>query len=151
VKKEGWYACGVIAVGLIVMGSISASNEAKDRETAAQEEIDDREAVAEFGDPQSAEPESTMPSSYTDQGSGVGVRFVTEACDYGDCKHLEVYTEYGCSTLYVEANVLDRDKRVIGYSNDLLGSVKAGQTAVATLQITEAAADSVALAEVSCY
>jgi hypothetical protein len=43
-----------------------------------------------------------------------------------------IITRYGCSSLYTEISIVDSNDTVIGYTNDSVGAVKAGQRAKLT-------------------
>jgi hypothetical protein len=102
--------------------------------------------------PAAVEKEPVIPVGFNDGKDGVAFRHIEDdVCDYGQCAQVELYAYANCTnSVYVEANLLDGDKRVIGYANDRLGPLRVGEYGVASLQITENAAASVTLTEVTC-
>lgn len=98
-----------------------------------------------------AEFEAFIPEGYSDSGDGLWYRFAEGPCDYGTCTHVELLAYAPCpGGVYIEANTLDGAGRVVGYTNDLIGSLAKGGTGLATLQVAEAGATQVSITEVTC-
>lgn len=74
-------------------------------------------------------------------------------CDYQllGCYGMYVVPEYGCPTsLYVELDELSNGV-VIGYTNDAVGGVQAGEAARMIFDIIDNGTNSVRINQVSCY
>lgn len=93
-----------------------------------------------------------LPDGFKDGGDGVAFAFVeNQVCDYGRCVQVELYAYQACpNSVYVEGNVLDDGGRVIGYTNDRIGSLKAKRYGLATLNFTDKAGVKVQLTEITC-
>jgi hypothetical protein len=95
---------------------------------------------------------SWVPSGFRVVANGVAVKSLEGECDYFRCVAYEVVTEAGCPDgLYIEANVLDGDDRVIDYANDLVASVGVGERAKIVLESTDDDAERIRITEVNCY
>lgn len=109
-------------------------------------------SVAEGEEPKEVKP--ILPFGFVSIGGGLGGRWTDQPCSLsmGGCNHMEVYSPNGCpNSLYVELNVLDSAGRVIGYTNDAVGSVGAAQKALLEFSYFEDGASKVEVSEVSCY
>lgn len=92
-----------------------------------------------------------VPDGFHDADNGLAYAWADESsCDYLRCIQLQLYAYEFCGSVYVEANQVDGNGVVRGFTNDLLGQLEPGQQAVATLTITESAAVSAELTEVRC-
>jgi len=71
------------------------------------------------------------PKGFSEIEDGLAIKWTNDRCSInrGYCWTMEVISDFGCPNgLYVEVNVL-QGRTVEGYTNDLLGSLKAGQKA----------------------
>lgn len=73
-------------------------------------------------------------------------------CGYssGRCSILEVSPDSGCTSLYVQANVLDDSGTIIGWANDMAKSVPANGNALIKLVTFEDHGKSFKLTELTC-
>jgi len=108
-------------------------------------------------DPRPTTPEpdtlaSQIPQGFTDAGTGVAYRFVPDPkCDYLKCSQLEIFAQTDCAvSVYVQANIIDDSGTIYGYTNDLLGPMRAGEHGIATLTVANKFATGVKLSEVTC-
>ncbi|MFE6967005.1 hypothetical protein ACFVAJ_17975 [Agromyces sp. NPDC057679] len=103
--------------------------------------------------PEPAAPEapSILPG-FKDAGNGLAYKFVDDAqCDYLSCVQVELYAYGDCPTsVYLEGSTIDGAGTVYGMTNDLLGPLRSGDTAIATLTIVDDAATGVRLNEITC-
>ncbi|WP_159601284.1 hypothetical protein [Agromyces humi] len=99
-----------------------------------------------------ADPGQLIPDGFEDTGMGVAYRFVDDPqCDVLTCVQVELVAYDDCPTsVYVQGNTVDDAGTVYGLTNDLLGPIRSGERAIATLTITESAATGVELNEFSC-
>jgi len=98
--------------------------------------------------------EPDIPAGFSDAGVGIAFRFADDpVCDGSvRCSQVEVYAYQDCpSMVYIEANLIDGDDRVVGYANDTLGSLSEGQTGLMTLAFTESDGQAVSITEINCY
>lgn len=74
-------------------------------------------------------------------------------CDFGVCTQMRVEATSGdCPNgFYVAVNVLDSSGTILGYSNDLLPTLRSGQSAILTFNILEDGGDQVRVSEFKCY
>lgn len=98
-----------------------------------------------------------MPSGFTlSSDTNVGYRWLKEGefrCEFADrCWGLMVVTRAGCpSNLYVELSIADAAGRAVGFTNDTVGSVRAGQEARMIFDNFETGGRRASIADVSCY
>ena len=73
-------------------------------------------------------------------------------CGYGSCFGITVTPmSQSCPNgVYAEINLLNGDGVVIGYSNDFIGSLKQGQKAKMTFQVTDNATEKAQLTKIDC-
>jgi len=71
-------------------------------------------------------------------------------CDFTTCAKVKVVPKDGCSSLYVQANLVDAAGNNVGYANDMTNGVAAGQVAIMTLNISERSATGYVLNEINC-
>ena len=93
-----------------------------------------------------------VPDGFDDVHTGIAIRWVPQPeCVSGKCQQIELFALKRCaSKVYVEANVLDLQKRVVGVTRRLLGGLPQGSTALVTLDVAEASGASLDLVEVDC-
>ena len=119
------------------------------------------------GSPQSTPPPSSpnpspapsLPAGFTDAGVGVALRWLDwdvddpRDCSFsGFCYWLEVYAYEDClSSVYVEANLLDAEGRVVGWTNDSLGALRNGQYGYIELRDSTDDGYQIEITDVSCY
>ncbi len=73
------------------------------------------------------------------------------SCDYFTCWQIRVLSRDGCPDgVYAELNILSGDT-VIGYTNDSLGYLGPGETALLTLTDTNENSTSGRLTDLTCY
>jgi hypothetical protein len=97
---------------------------------------------------------SKVPKGYSSAGNGLAYRWAKKnlACNYGtSCITLVLYAMEPCKNIYVEANVLNRNGAVIGYTNELVQSLNVGKIAKVRLDTYEDAADAFQITEINCY
>jgi len=85
---------------------------------------------------------------------GIGYRWIGKPdCDLVSCYQIEVKAlRKGCPEgLYVEIDLLDSKGTVIGYSNDVLGSLQLGERGLLTLPVTEDNVQSARVNMISCW
>ena len=94
----------------------------------------------------------SVPDGFNDVHTGLAVRFVeVPQCGTAPCQQIEIYALKRCpSRVYLEANVLDSSKRVIGVTRGELGGLPQGQTGLITFPITNVGAVNVELVEAAC-
>jgi hypothetical protein len=149
----------VVAAGVVTLGLVAGFNDLSDRQRTAQlirneptaTPVETVEAAASA--PAAPVPTGpNIPAGFRDQGNGLAVQFIDGVCEYAHCVTLEVYAYEACPSLvYVEGNVIDALDRVIGLTNDTLGSLSAGQTGLVTLTFTEDAGEKVRISDTACY
>ena len=119
------------------------------------------------GSPQSTPPPSSpnpspapsLPAGFTDAGVGVALRWLDPAADdwrdctfSGYCYWLEVYAYEDCpSSVYVEANLLNAEGRVVGWTNDSLGVLSNGQYGYIELRDSTDDGEQIEITDVTCY
>lgn len=95
---------------------------------------------------------SWVPNGYRVAADGVALKSISGECTHWDCVAYDVVTRDGCPNgLYVEANVLDSGGRVIGFTNDSVGQLRAGDRAKVILDVIEEDGEGIRVTEVSCY
>lgn len=74
-------------------------------------------------------------------------------CGYFDCFQMRVSadTTECLDGLYVEVNLLDQEDTIVGYSNDTVGSLREGQRAILTFDVTEDNVESADVSKFSCH
>ena len=73
------------------------------------------------------------------------------SCLKDACWDMTVTTLYGCPhSLYVELTTLTADDIPVGYTNDKVGSIRAGEQAHMQFETSNEAADKVRIAIVTC-
>ncbi len=136
--------------------------EQKAQDTARTEQQSAVDAVVEgakaqgcdFPTPTGQPKPKKQPGDGWPMENGIAWQWVKkDQCDYGRCAQMNVIAKDNeCpSGLYVSVNVLDGGGTIIGYSNDLLPSLRMGQKARLTFQIIEDGAKSIELNELKCY
>lgn len=106
------------------------------------------------GRPTNPAAASTSTGGYEYSRDGIDWAWVDNArCDYGSCVQIKVSAgSADCSNgFYIAVNVLNSSGTIVGYSNDALPSLRRGQSAIMTFQITEDDADKVEMSELTCY
>lgn len=133
--------------------SASASDQAVAQAFAAQQAADEAKAAAAAA---AAAQAARVPSGYKDWGNGIAWRYSTDqenakaSCGYTRCTWVIVYAYENCSSVYVEANMVDSNGNALGITNDLLGHLSAGDGGVATLRVIYSNAVGVRLTEITC-
>lgn len=101
------------------------------------------------------QPESTLaaPAGFNDSGDGIAYRFIENGeCEMFRCARVEVVALRDCPTaVYVEANTLDAQQRVVGMTNDMVSALRAGERAILDIVAIEDDARSFRLTDFSCY
>jgi hypothetical protein len=100
-----------------------------------------------------------LPAGFTDAGVGVALRWLDPAADdwrdctfSGYCYWLEVYAYEDCpSSVYVEANLLNAEGRVVGWTNDSLGVLSNGQYGYIELRDSTDDGEQIEITDVTCY
>lgn len=141
--KAALAAAGALACVMVLSGCVNPPNMAP-REPAP---------IAQYT------PEAPdIPAGFKDQGNGLATTWLDHDDPAFDCSYydqysiLRVYAYGNCpSMVYVAANILDSSKRVVGFTNDTLPSLREGQEALMTLGIMETNGTSVQVSEVNCY
>jgi hypothetical protein len=103
---------------------------------------------------QAVEPTDDLEKDdeYSDFGTGVEFRFVDGQCDLLKCSHVELLAYQNCpNNVYIEGNALDSNGVIYGIVNDVLGAMKTGDRAIATLTITDKEATVVRVTGIDCY
>jgi len=73
-------------------------------------------------------------------------------CQLGDsCWRVQVYASAGCSSLYGEMNLQDTSGNVIDYTNDRVGSLPAGSSAILEFSSYNDYASTAYITELNCY
>ncbi len=73
-------------------------------------------------------------------------------CDWGKCVEFEIRALVDCPNgVYVEANTKDAEGRVIGYTNDDVEDLRAGQTALLSMALAETGVKSIQITEYRCF
>lgn len=101
--------------------------------------------------PQQQVNSQVIPEDFTDAGNGMSYKFIDGTCSYLHCAYVQIYADTSCSSVYVEANSINADGVILGMTNDMIGVMNPGDSAVATLNILEDAATGVRLTKVLCY
>jgi hypothetical protein len=92
------------------------------------------------------------PSGFKVVGDGLALRKLDGSCGYLNCVAYEVVTRDGClGGVYVEAQLLDAHGTVIGWTNDLLPSLRAGQVGELIMESTDDRASQVLVSDASCH
>jgi hypothetical protein len=96
--------------------------------------------------------EIAVPDGFSDVNTGLAVKWVNSPeCGTTVCQQIEVFALKRCpSRVYLEANVLDVSKRVLGETHSELGGLPQGQTGLITFTIAQPGAQSLDLVEVDC-
>ena len=86
---------------------------------------------------------------------GVATRWLENgefSCGYYDwCWGMEVITKFGCSNLYVEISLKNKNGVNIGWTNDTAQGLAPGDKAQLIFGTYDSQAETASLAEVSCY
>jgi len=97
----------------------------------------------------------TVPAGMTRFDSTTAYKWIDPAasdCISDSCWAMEVVTQNGCpNSLYVELSLEDAAGTAVGYTNDVAGSVAAGQKARLTFDSFEKSATKAKLSQVTCY
>jgi hypothetical protein len=141
-------AC-VAAISIVALSGCTQSNNASAR--VATGEPSSASSV-------SAEPSRWESEGYIDAGS-VWARKLDEddpsypSCTYSSmsCYFLEVVPKYGCSSLYVQANITDSSGRVVDQTNDLLSNLEADKVALVELNFQPVKGGHIQPSEITCY
>lgn len=96
------------------------------------------------------------PKGYSEYETGVAWKWLNSgqfSCSYssGSCWGMSVVSQVGCSSLYVEINILDSAGNNIGYTNDTTSGLRPGQTAKLIFDSFEDGASTAQLSKISCY
>jgi len=95
-----------------------------------------------------------VPKGYRDAGNGLAYRWAKKplSCDYyTSCVTLVLYAMEPCNDIYVEANLLNRNDAVIGYTNALVQRLERGQIAKVKLSSYLDGVETFSLTEIKCY
>ena len=101
-------------------------------------------------------PTSWVPAGFTEwPGQGVAFRwsksgFRPGCREDGLCLPVEVYSRFGCRSLYVAVSLVGYNGQNIGFTNDTTSGVEAGQTAVLAMNTSEGATQSMRITEINC-
>lgn len=98
--------------------------------------------------------DGAIPPGFEDVNTGLALRWIDRpACgEYLYCQQLEFFTVEQCNTgVFLEAEVMDRNGRVIGLTNFELGAIGQGRVVLATFVIEQANYSHLALVEASCW
>lgn len=92
------------------------------------------------------------PSGFTLYDESTAFRWDdTGDCIIGGCWHMTLVTLNGCpNSLYVELTTLSSGGTVVGYTNDTVGELKAGEQAKLNFENPDKA-DKARISKVSCY
>ena len=97
---------------------------------------------------------SWIPSGFTQYNDDTAVRFRKAdeiKCGYRDsCYQMELVTKNGCSSLYVELNLLDSAGNNVGYTNDTTSGLQPKQKAILTFSASEEG-KSAKISKINCY
>lgn len=113
-------------------------------------------APASTPDPSKAEVAKLEKDGFKNTGHpGLYWRFTPESerplCSFGSCVFVDVAsTTATCGSVYVEGNAVDEDDVIVGYTNDRVGALRAGDKARAELNILQDDGTGVRLSEVTC-
>ncbi len=96
------------------------------------------------------------PKGYSEYESGVAWKWLNSgqiSCSYSSssCWGMNVISQTGCNSLYVEINILDSAGNNIGFTNDTTSGLRPGQTAKLIFDSFEDAASRAQLSKISCY
>jgi hypothetical protein len=95
------------------------------------------------------------PDGYTEWSgdSTLAWKWTSGSCELGDyCWHVQVITQLGCSSnLYAELNLIDGSDNIVGYTNDLTGSLQPNSRAILEFSSYQDGVSSGRLTELSCY
>ena len=94
---------------------------------------------------------SVVPAGFTDAGNGMSFKFIDGTCSYFKCSYVQIYSDSSCSNVYVEANTIDDNGTIFGMTNDMIGAMNPGDSAVAELNVLEDGATGVKLTKIQCY
>jgi hypothetical protein len=71
-------------------------------------------------------------------------------CDYGSCWGVMVVTRDGCSSMYSEINIFDRNDVQIDYTNEMTSTIQPMQKVLLSFNTYNDRADSASIAEFVC-
>ena len=131
----------VLVIGFMVFGMWNAAQEPSEA------------SVADAGY-SSAEVE--IPDGFTDGGAGVAARWATpdESLEcpsfWSACATAMIYAYESCD-VYMKVNILDADGIVVGWTNDTVGFVRAGEYAKAQFHTAEESAVEFEFTQGRCY
>jgi hypothetical protein len=95
-----------------------------------------------------------VPDGFSDWGNGIGYKALVGqgTCASGtSCLFYQLYAYKDCpSGVYIQANFLNSGGVIVGYGNDLIGSMRNGDSATATLQ-HYGSASNLRVTEINCY
>lgn len=94
------------------------------------------------------------PQGFNVYKSGdVAWKWADRSCSYysGVCWHMDVVSQVGCSSLYVEINVEDRSGSLVDWTNDTARGMSAGQVAELEFVSFTDGARTASVGEISCY
>lgn len=100
---------------------------------------------------QAAARKARVPEGFTDANNGLAYTFIDGTCGYISCAYVQIYAYQPCSSVYIEANTVDDSGLIYGMTNDLLGSMQKGDSAVATLHVIENGATAVKITKLECH
>lgn len=129
----------LLSVGCSVLVA-SGTEEAADELAAIEAQVDEEIAAEE-----------------TERQNRVSWEFVDSAevkcSEYSDyCWQLRVTAEADClNGLYAELNLLDESGTIIDYTNDSLGRLEAGRSAILTFDVSDTRAKTAEVAKVECH
>ena len=111
---------------------------------------------ASASDASDAEVAKLEKDGFKDTGHpGLYWRFTPEwerpSCSLGSCVFVDVAsTTATCGSVYIEGNAVDDSDVIVGYTNDRIGALRAGDKARAELSILQDDGTGVRLSEVTC-
>lgn len=130
----------VVLVGLVVLLAVVTNNRSDSR-----------------ADPRA--PAATVEANWIPAGflrspeSSVAYRWIDgQTCLLDSCWGIEAIARDGCpSSLYIELSIEDTAGTAVGYTNDTVSSLKAGQRAKFTFENSEDTGQKARVTKVSCY
>jgi hypothetical protein len=118
--------------------------------TSSTDEIDQQLSVAQ--ESIQAQAEADIAAEEAAAAEAVTWEWVADAkCDYSRCSQIRVTSDRDCPNgIYAEANLLNAADEVVDYTNDSLGRLDAGTTAIMTFAILNDDVTHAEVAKVTC-
>ena len=152
-NQSGWW----VAVGvLIVIAIFFAASGGKGVETDAQKQERIKKAAIELLAKQKVDAAAAeaakpvVPDGFTYLGDGMSWLWLDGHCSYVKCAHFQIYSDSECSTVYVEGNSEDASGLIYGLTNDMIGVMHPGDSAIAELPVLEQGATAVRITKIIC-